>query len=159
MPETSVITARAAWVTPLLLSACCAEGRKAAPGTTAEEQYIIICEREWAASVASGDTAPIERCLADDFVGIDPQGRTYDKVSMVRETRSAPEYFASNQLNEVKVRFFGNTAVAQGHESWQRHSGEPLRGRFVWTDTWVKRKGRWQIVAAEDLIAPEPAQR
>jgi hypothetical protein len=29
------------------------------------------------------------------------------------------------------------------------------RGRFVWTDTWLQRNGRWQIVAAEDLIAPE----
>ena len=29
------------------------------------------------------------------------------------------------------------------------------RGRFVWTDTWLQRNGRWQIVAAEDLIATE----
>jgi hypothetical protein len=26
---------------------------------------------------------------------------------------------------------------------------------FVWTDTWLLRNGHWQIVAAEDLIAPE----
>jgi hypothetical protein len=34
-----------------------------------------------------------------------------------------------------------------------KRTGE--RGRFVWTDTWIRRNGRWQIVAAEDLIAPE----
>jgi hypothetical protein len=27
--------------------------------------------------------------------------------------------------------------------------------RFVWTDTWIRRNGKWQIVAGEDLIAPE----
>jgi hypothetical protein len=35
---------------------------------------------------------------------------------------------------------------------------ESERGRFVWTDTWIRRDGRWQIVAAEDLIAPEKAE-
>jgi hypothetical protein len=56
----------------------------------------------------------------------------------------------------VKVRFFGDTAVAQGSESWERRTGKPRLGRFVWTDTWVRRNGHWQIVAAEDLIIPEP---
>jgi hypothetical protein len=72
---------------------------------------------------------------------------------MIADTRNAPQYFVSNRLNEVKVRFYGHTAIAQGDEAWERRSGE--RGRFVWTDTWIRRNGRWQIVAAEDLIAPE----
>jgi hypothetical protein len=77
---------------------------------------------------------------------------------MVADTRESPKEFISNHLNEVKVRFFGDTAVAQGSESWARRTGSLLRGRFVWTDTWTRRNGKWQIVAAEDLIAPEPAK-
>jgi len=73
---------------------------------------------------------------------------------MVSETADAPKYFVSNHLNDVKIRFYGDSAVAQGNESWERKNDE--RGRFVWTDTWLRRNGRWQIVAAEDLIAPEP---
>jgi hypothetical protein len=90
--------------------------------------------------------------LADDFLGVDPKGTLYDKAKMIADTRNAPQYFVSNRLNDVKVRFYGDTAIAQGHETWERRSGE--RGRFVWTDTWIRRNGRWQIVAAEDLIAP-----
>jgi ketosteroid isomerase-like protein len=119
------------------------------------ERYIIESERQWAESVASGDASVVERILADDFVGVDPKGRLYDKAKMVSDTRDAPKYFVSNHANDVKVRFYGATAVAQGDETWQRRIGDPLRGRFVWTDTWVRRKGKWQIVAAEDLIAPE----
>ena len=119
------------------------------------ERYIVESERQWAESVASGDMSAIERILADDFIGVDPKGRLYTKQQMIDETRSAPKYFVSNRLNDVKVRFYGKTAVAQGSETWEKHSGE--RGRFVWTDTWLRRNRRWQIVAAEDLIAPEKA--
>jgi hypothetical protein len=119
------------------------------------ERYILDSERQWAESVATGDTSAIERILADDFIGVDPQGRLYTKQQMIDETRNAPKYFVSNRLNDVKVRFYRRMVVAQGSETWQKHSGE--RGRFVWTDTWLRRNGRWQIVAAEDLIAPEKA--
>src|SRR5262245_40433634 len=117
------------------------------------ERYILDSERQWAESVATGDTSAIERILADNFIGVDPNGRLYAKQEMIDETRNAPKYFVSNHLNDVKVRFYGDTAIAQGSETWEKRSGE--RGRFVWTDTWLQRNGRWQIVAAEDLIAPE----
>jgi ketosteroid isomerase-like protein len=117
------------------------------------ERSIIESERQWAESVATGDPSAVERILADDFLGVDPTGKVYDKAKMIADTRNAPQYFVSNRLNEVKVRFYGETAIAQGDETWERRTGE--RGRFVWTDTWIRRNGRWQIVAAEDLIAPE----
>jgi ketosteroid isomerase-like protein len=117
------------------------------------ERYILESERQWAESVATGDTSAIERILADDFVGVDPKGQLYKKQQMIADTRNAPNYFVSNRLNEVKVRFYGDTVIAQGSETWEKRSGE--RGRFVWTDTWIRRNDRWQIVAAEDLIAPE----
>jgi Domain of unknown function (DUF4440) len=117
------------------------------------QRYIVESEQQWAESVASGDTAVLERILADDFVGVDPKGHSYNKAKMIADTREAPKYFASNHLNDVEVRFYRDSAVAQGEETWERRSGE--RGRFVWTDTWVRRGNKWQIVAAEDLIAPE----
>jgi ketosteroid isomerase-like protein len=119
------------------------------------KRYIMESERQWADSVATGDTRAPERILADDFVGIDPEGNFYDKAKMIADTRNAPKYFISNRLNEMKLRFYGDAAVAQGNESWERRTGTQKRGRFVWTDTWIRRNGKWQIVAAEDLIASE----
>jgi ketosteroid isomerase-like protein len=127
-------------------------------GTAEAERYIKESERQWAESVANGDATVIERILADDFVGVDPDGSFYNQAKMVADTREAPKYFVSNHLNEVEVRFYGDAAVAQGSESWVRRAGAPLRGRFVWTDTRIRRNGKWQIVAAEDLIAPEPGK-
>ena len=117
------------------------------------EAYIRQSEKQWAESVASGDTSVIKRILADDFIGVDPEGNQYDKQSMVRGTFTAPAYFKSNHLNNVKIRFYENFAIAQGDETWTRKDLDST-GRFVWTDTWIYRDNRWEIVAAEDLIAP-----
>ena len=139
------------WVVVLfLVSSAVAQSPRRADRASVE-RYIRESEAQWAESVATGDTSAIQRILSDDFIGTDPKGNLYDKAQMIADTKDAPKYFVSNHLDQVKIRFFGNTAVAQGSESWVRRDGE--RGRFVWTDTWVLRNGRWQIVAAEDLIA------
>jgi len=117
-------------------------------------QYITDSEKQWAEVVASGDSTVVQRILADDFIGVDTRGFQYNKDHEVHSTVDGPKYFKSNHLNDVKIRFYGNMAVAQGDETWVRYSGQMLTGRFVWTDTWLFRKDKWQIVAAEDLIAP-----
>src|SRR5579863_137554 len=117
-------------------------------------QYITYSEKQWAEVVASGDSTVVQRILADDFIGVDTRGFQYNKDHEVHSTVDGPKYFKSNHLNDVKIRFYGNMAVAQGDETWVRYSGQMLTGRFVWTDTWLFRKDKWQIVAAEDLIAP-----
>ena len=143
-----------------IASICAISSARAQQSNIAEtERYIIESERQWAESVANGDASVVERILADDFLGVDPDGNLYEKAKMVADTREAPKEFTSNHLNDVKVRFFGDTAVAQGNESWARRTVTPLNGRFVWTDTWLFRNGKWQIVASEDLIVPEPAQK
>jgi len=117
-------------------------------------QYITDSEKQWAEVVASGDSTVVQRILADDFIGVDTRGFQYNKDHEVHSTVDGPKYFKSNHLNDVKIRFYGNMAVAQGDETWVRYSGQMLTGRFVWTDTWLFRNDKWQIVAAEDLIAP-----
>jgi hypothetical protein len=118
------------------------------------KQYITESEKQWAEAVASGDSTVVQRILADDFIGVDTKGFQYDKVHEVHNTVDGPKYFKSNRLDDIKVRIYGNMAVAQGYETWVRYSGKQLTGRFVWTDTWLLRNGKWQIVAAEDLIPP-----
>jgi ketosteroid isomerase-like protein len=122
------------------------------------EHYIVESERQWAVSVASGDTKAIEEFLADDFKGVDTDGTFYDKTKAISDTRAGAADYVSNHLNKATVRFYGDAAVAQGSESWERRTGTPRHGRYVWTDTWIKRNGKWQIVAAEDLIVSEDPQ-
>ena len=123
------------------------------------ERYIKEGESQWAEADSKGDTAAVERVLADDFVGVAPDGTFYDKAEEIKNAREDNGNTLFNHANEIKVRFFGDTAVAQGSETWERRTGEPKKGSYIWTDTWVKRNGKWQIVAAEDLLAPESAKK
>jgi len=116
------------------------------------ERYIKESEGQWAEAGFKHDTATVDRILADDFVGVAPDGSLYRKAEELANTKSNTEGFVSNHVVQVDVRFFGNAAVAQGSEAWQRPNGE--RGRYVWTDTWIKRNNKWQVVAAEDLPLP-----
>jgi len=119
------------------------------------ENYIKQSESEWAAAASKGDTSAVKRILADDFLGIAPDGSSYDKAKEIADIMNDHGNTISNHVNEVKVRFFGETAVAQGSETWEKRNGQLKRGTYVWTDTWVRRNDSWQIVAAEDLLLAE----
>ncbi len=121
-----------------------------------DEKYIVEGEHQWAAATASGDVSIIDRLLADDYLGVAPDGTLHTKQAEREDTRNGPLTLASNHVDEVRVRFYGDMAIAQGSETWELKSGEPRRGRYVWTDTWLRRDHRWQVVAAEDLTAPAP---
>jgi uncharacterized protein (TIGR02246 family) len=123
---------------------------------TQAESQIREIEQAWAETAVTGDTMVIKRILADDFSGTSPEGTLYTKQDFIDEMKANPPAFTSNIVNDVKVRFVGEVAVAQGNETFTRKNGEVAR--FVWTDVLVQRDGRWQIIAAEDLIAPSTDQ-
>ena len=153
MKASVLIGALGAMIAGPATAACTAEGKH----DVASLRTICDGARGWAQSVVTGDTTVLARILAEDFSGVDPKGQQYSKAPMIEDTKDAPKYFKSNQINDVTVRFYGAVAVAQGSETWQRQNGK--WGKFVWTDTWLRRNGRWQIIAAQDVSIPiEPAK-
>lgn len=113
----------------------------------AAEKYIIESSKDWAESVVTGDMSKRKIYFADDFIGTSTTGGRYDKAAVTRETGPAT-YTLSNKVNNVEVRFFGETAIAHGDETWKKKDGSI--GRYVWTDIWALRNGKWQIIAAQD---------
>jgi ketosteroid isomerase-like protein len=124
--------------------------------TQAAENYIKLSEQQWAEASMKRDTATVERILADDFVGLDPLGSFFRKAEELASVSKNVGDYIFARGNDVNVRVYGDAAVAQGSESWEKRNGE--RGRYVWTDTWIHRNGKWQIVAAVDVKVTEPAK-
>jgi hypothetical protein len=95
------------------------------------------------------------RILADDFHGVAPDGTQYDKRQSVQESSNSKASELECKMFEVKVHFFGdNMAILYGSESaiHPATGGKPAHTvKLTWVDTWLMRRGKWQIVAAEDM--------
>ena len=116
-------------------------------------KFIIATESKWATSACSPQP-DLKDIIADDFQGTSPSGRRYD-----REKRSPriQRLCRATANSAVKVRFFGDSiAIAYGSESSMNkdNNGKETKHCLIWTDTWLKRKGQWQIVAAQDTNIP-----
>jgi hypothetical protein len=116
-----------------------------------DREQILQLERDWTQSFVTMDVAANERIIADDYLGTEPDGKRVKKADMIGEVKTG-EALLSNRLNEddVTIRFYGETAVVNGSESWKRKS-DGKTGRYIWTDVFAKRTGKWQVVASQDL--------
>jgi hypothetical protein len=117
-------------------------------------KFIRAAEGKWASSACSPQP-DLKDVIADDFQGTSTKGQRYGKAEAI--TTDTQSLSRECQLGEVKVRFFGDsTAIAYGAESRiiKDNNGKEAKRCQVWTDTWLKREGNWQIVAAQDSILP-----
>ena len=114
---------------------------------------MIEMERDWAEDGCK-QKGVAEAFLADDFQGTAPGGERYDKAEALKYGASVKE--RECRLDDAKVRFFGdNVAVICGSErAVSTEKGKEVMRCLVWTDTWLNRNGKWEIVAAQDTAVP-----
>jgi len=114
-------------------------------------QYVIDMERKWAEGVCV-DNGVVARLLADDFQGTSTKGARFTKADELRDEKS--ERIAHDcGLDEAKVHFFGDSvAVVYGREHAVGKDKFQPNAKLcqIWTDTWLKRGGTWQIIASQD---------
>lgn len=116
-------------------------------------KYIIDKERQWAESACTHSS--VAEFLAEDFQGTAPDGKRYDKAQALDNESSVSE--RDCRLDGAKVRLFGeDVALAFGSERAVRKpkDGKEFMRCLVWTDTWLKRENKWQIVSAQDTQVP-----
>lgn len=123
-------------------------GRWASPDDPSA-RAITALEGMWAHTACSSVPSALKAAFADDFQGTFPNGQRYGR----------PESWGGHgdntgcQLQKIEIRLFGdNVAVAYGNEGSvsKKRDGTALQHCLAWTDTWLKRHGKWQIVAAQD---------
>lgn len=114
-------------------------------------QYMIDMERKWAEGVCV-DNGVVAGLLADDFQGTSTASRRFTKADELRDEK-APRTAHGCGLDETKVRFFGDSlAIVYGseHAIGKDKSQPEAKVCQTWTDTWLKRNGKWQIIASQD---------
>jgi ketosteroid isomerase-like protein len=119
---------------------------------SASEQ-VAASERAWSEAFLRHDLQAISQLLADDFIGIDGRGVVSDKAAELEEARppspgtTAP-VLVSEQLSEIRVRIYGDTAVLTATNTARFSSNRnDSTVRYRRTTVWVRRGGRWQCVS------------
>src|SRR5512133_547861 len=146
----------ACFLMTLLAAAAAHAQSKWASADDATAKVMIDAERQWA-EAACNHNQIAQTILADDFQGTSTEGKRYSKPQEVADTADTSNSATDCRLLDTRVRFFGeNVALIYGSESSVRKAkdGKEARRCQIWTDTWLKRNGKWQIVAAQDALIP-----
>lgn len=132
----------------------------ATPAETAEDVTKVIegLEREWVAAIVNKDLVTLDRLLAEEFNGTSPTGSTFPKKSAIEDLKAGGYVVKSMDLDEVSVNAYGTTAVAfTSQNEVSQYDGKDISGHYHYTNVWVKRDGRWQVVASHGspLVRPK----
>ena len=126
--------------------------KEAKPGSV----ELIRLVNRWADAMVTRDRAFFDKYVAPKFVYTE-NDKLISRADLLRDIVSGTDTVTAARNEDMQVQQFGAvTGVVTG---WLivsgRGAGGPFTRRFRFTDTWVKRDGRWQIVAAQDYLAPK----
>jgi Domain of unknown function (DUF4440) len=135
----------------VLMNAAHAQQSRWATPDDKTAKFMVDMERKWAEGVCMNNGV-ISELLADDFQGISTGGERFNKVDELRDEKGLRSAHGC-ALDEARVRFFGeDVAIIYGseHAIGKDKTHPDAKQCQVWTDTWLKRDGKWQIAASQD---------
>ena len=123
--------------------------RGGATPTGNDEQAVRQVLNDLAAALSKNDTAALDRIYADDYTFVGDNGMIMTKAERMAAFKSGELKYESISIEVASLRMFGNTAVAVTRITSKFAPGLKFtNGKFITTATFVKIKGRWQLVAA-----------
>lgn len=116
------------------------------------EQELMQIENDWCKAELSRDKAMFARIMADDYVGVTSGGLIETKAEAIAELGTNVVNTCVN--SNLKVRVYKDAAVVNGLATRNAPQlGAAYRNRKVlFTDTFVRRDGRWQCVASQATL-------
>src|SRR5712692_6150856 len=121
------------------------------------EEELKKLETNRAAAAVKGDVATLEKQTSDDYTFINLYGQMADKSQMINAFRTGQTKLTSNELSDMKVRVYGNTAVITGKVDVKGTlGGKDTNGEIMFTRVYVKKGGQWQSVAFQQTRVSNP---
>ena len=117
---------------------------------TQDEQAVRRLEDEWLGAYLRGDKAAFDRIASEDFTSTDESATIRNKEQERGIIQAPPGSIKTSLTNEdLQVRIYGETAIVNGRIVFKAQPGGQAEISFQsrFTDTLVKRQGKWQVVA------------
>ena len=112
------------------------------------EDRLIQLDKAWTSAELKGDKKAAEALIADDYVGTTQRGAVENKAQYLASVVPNADMVRSD---DYKVTIYGDMAIMT-----HRATVQGVRNiQFRSTHIWIKRGGKWQIVAHHgSRIAP-----
>jgi ketosteroid isomerase-like protein len=116
----------------------------------AVHKQIESLEMEWRQAQVDNDISVISSLLADDYVGITANGTVETKSQTIAQRKAGTIRITSLDLDDLKVRLYGDTAVVTSKADLQGVNGQSdISGKYRYTRVYNRRLGQWKIVSFE----------
>lgn len=125
-------------------------GQQPANGSqeAADRQELTRLETVWNDAHMRGDAAALDRLWADDLTVAVPNMPVFTKADTIRIWRTAQMKFQRYETSDVSIRLYGDAAVVTGRlERSRTFDNRTVDDRWRFTKVYVRRDGRWQVVA------------
>jgi uncharacterized protein DUF4440 len=115
-----------------------------------DDAGLVALQQVLARAWVSGDRAMVERIIAPEWTSTGPDGRTTDRATVLTQVfETGVHKIRKLEIDDVRARLFSDAAVVTGRTHGVGEfegSGYDVIIRF--TDTFIRREGRWQAVAS-----------
>lgn len=143
---------------PFLIFLILIAGFTFAAAQNGSEREVKQLERAWLDAYEQNDAKAMSEIVADDFTITFPDGKIQTKpqiLEMLKQSRNGSPLKFYTQ--DVQARVYGDTVILIGRVTteWQQ-KGQLMKEENRYTDTYVKRNGRWQVVASHLSNVPKP---
>jgi ketosteroid isomerase-like protein len=125
-------------------------------------QVIAALDTKFQAAVKYNDARTIDRILSDDYVLVLGDGSTQDKAQQVEPAREKTcTYEHQEEIdNSQRVHVFGDSTATVTAKLWIQGicqgDAKPSDLKLWFSDTYVRRDGRWQYAFGQASLALPP---
>ena len=120
-----------------------------------DQQVLLYMEGEWNDATAKHDGDWAERNYAPFATDVSSRtGAIETKAEAVASTRADKSTYDVMELSDIGVHIEGDVAVVTGvnHLRGKNADGKAVDRRVRFTDTFIKRDGRWQVWATQGTV-------
>src|SRR5215831_11165425 len=117
---------------------------------TPAQQEVLKFERDACKPFVDADVAGLERVLTADFTLTFSNGEVNTRADEINELRTGKVHYDVFENYDMLARLYGDdTAVVLGKTRVKGKSdGKPFERVVQFTDTLIKRDGRWHVAAS-----------
>ncbi len=119
------------------------------------EETVLALENDWTKALVSRDTGAFRGLTAPDLVYTE-DSIVMNQNELMQLVATSPDTIEWAGNEQMKLYDYSPTAVVTGILVIRgRSKGMPFTNRYRYTDTWLNRDGKWQVIAAQDYLMPK----